>query len=97
MEASRSVCTSLSCVAWWERCRAGQRAFQLLHEVGQAHAHLGKALADGDGLVPAARVAAGAAVQLVLGAVLPHGAQRIGDLLLPGLREDDGLLARSPA
>ena len=97
MEASRSVCTSLSWAGLVRALQAGKRALQLLHQVRQAHAHLGEALADGDGLLPAGGVAAGAAVQLVLGAELPHLPERRRDLLLRGLRQHHRLLARNPA
>ena len=46
---------------------ARRTAAQLLDGVRQAHLDLGQALLDGDGVVAAGVVAAGAAVELVLG------------------------------
>ena len=55
---------------------------QLLDRVGQAHLDLGQALPDGDGVVAAGVVAAGAAVELVLGAVLVHAREDLLELLV---------------
>ncbi len=54
---------------------------QLLDGVGQAHLDLGQALPDGDGVVAAGVVAAGPAVELVLGAVLVHAREDLPELL----------------
>ena len=54
---------------------------QLLDGVGQAHLDLGQALPDGDRVVAAGVVAAGPAVELVLGAVLVHAREDLVELL----------------
>ncbi len=51
---------------------------------GQAHLHLGLAPVHGEGLVPAGGVAAGTAVQLVLGGELSRLGEDPADLLLGG-------------
>ena len=65
----------------------GADALGLVDHERQAHGVLGHAAVDGDGLGAAGRVAAGAAVELVLGEELVGPREDLADVLLGGLGE----------
>ena len=98
MLASFSLLTSASLVVSSEMVGLLQLVdglAQLLDGVGQAHLDLGQALPDGDGVVAAGVVAAGAAVELVLGAVLVHAREDLLELLVASAcRRSAGRTAR---
>ncbi len=85
MLASFSLLTRASLVVSRERldcCSSSTVLRSSSTRVRQAHLDLGQALPDGDGVVAAGVVAAGPAVELVLGAALVHAREDLLELLL---------------